>query len=264
MLAGPFEKKAMVKYQSHSFAFKHQLAADRQRALRLLARSVAMGRAPLRRKAAPVDTIQIAARQLEGPMGRWLAAAALLLAMGVALPAWAGDAEDCGNAATLVQTDPARVVAACRRVAKQGNAVAQNNLGALSESGQGVAQDYAEAVKWFRKAADQGNAVAQNNLGILFDDGKGVARDYAAVARWYRKAADQGLAAAQFELGVAYAKGQGVPQDYVQAHLWFDLAAVQGDDDAAKNRDVVARKMTQEQVAQAKALAAAWKPKTGQ
>jgi TPR repeat protein len=262
MLAGPFEKKAMVKYQSHSFAFKHQVAADRQRALRLLPRCDGSRTASPESCAGGYNTDRCPATG--GTDGRWLAAAALLLAMGVALPAWAGDAEDCGKAATLVQTDPARVVATCRRLAKQGNAVAQNNLGALYETGQGVAQDYAEAVKWFRKAADQGNAVAQNNLAILFDDGNGVARDYAEAARWYRKAGDQGLAAAQFELGVAYAKGQGVPQDYVQAHLWFNLAAAQGDDDAAKNRDVVARKMMQQQVQQAKALAAAWKPKTGQ
>jgi len=173
---------------------------------------------------------------------------------------WAGDAQDCGNAANLVQTNAAGVVAACRRLAERGDAVAQNNLGALYDSGLGVAQDHAEAARWFRKAADQGSAVAQNNLAILFDDGKGVAQDRAKAAIWYRKAADQGLAAAQFELGIAYAKGQGVPKDDVQAHLWFDLAAARGDADAARNRDVVARRMTPEQINQAKALAAAWKP----
>jgi TPR repeat protein len=80
--------------------------------------------------------------------------AALLLAMG-ALPAWADDAEDCGNAA-LVRTDPARVLAACRRLADQGLAAAQYGLGLMYYLGQGVPQDYAEAIGWFRKAADQG------------------------------------------------------------------------------------------------------------
>ena len=159
-------------------------------------------------------------------MPRWLVPIALLLAVAGASPSRAGDAEDCANAASLVQTNAAGVVAACRRVAEQGNVVAQNNLGALYESGLGVAQDYAVAVSW------------------------------------YRKAAAQGLAAAQFELGIAYAKGQGVPQDDVQAHVWFNLAAVRGDRDAARNRDVVARRMTPEQIQQAEALAAAWKPTT--
>jgi TPR repeat protein len=197
---------------------------------------------------------------MEGPMPRWLVPIALLLAVATASSSRAGDAEDCGDAASLIQTDAARVVAACRRLADQGNAVAQNNLGALYDNGLGVAQDYAEAAKWFRKAADQGSAVAQNNLAILFDDGKGVKQDYAVAVGWYRRAAVQGLAAAQFELGIAYAKGQGVPQDDVQAHMWFNLAAVRGDRDAARNRDVVARRMTSEQLQQAEALAAAWKP----
>jgi len=197
---------------------------------------------------------------MEGPMPRWLVPFALLLAVAGASPSMAGDAEDCANAANLVQTNAAGVVAACRRLAEHGDAVAQNNLGALYDSGLGVAQDYAEAAKWFRKAADQGSAVAQNNLAILFDDGKGVTQDYAVAASWYRKAAAQGLGAAQFELGIAYAKGQGVPQDDVQAHVWFNLAAVRGDRDAARNRDVVARRMTSEQIQQAEALAAAWKP----
>ena len=193
-------------------------------------------------------------------MPRWLVPIALLLALAGTSPSWAGDAEDCANAASLVQTNAAGVVAACRRQAERGDVVAQNNLGALYDSGQGVAQDYAEAAKWFRKAADQGFAVAQNNLANLFGDGKGVAQDHAVAVRWYRKAAVQGLASAQFELGIAYAKGQGVPQDDVQAHMWFNLAAVRGDRDAARNRDVVARRMTSEQVQQAEALAAAWQP----
>jgi uncharacterized protein len=37
----------------------------------------------------------------------------------------------------------------------------------MYETGQGVAQDYAEAVKWHRKAAEQGDPRAQHNLGGL-------------------------------------------------------------------------------------------------
>ena len=57
-------------------------------------------------------------------------------------------------------------------------------------------------------------------------------------------------------------RGQGVPQDYVQAHMWFNLAAAQGDPSAAKQRDLLALKMTPSQIEKAQALAAAWKPKT--
>jgi hypothetical protein len=62
-------------------------------------------------------------------MRRWIMAATLLLAMGGALPAWADDAADCSNAKTLMTTNPDRAVSACRRLADQGVAGAQYNLG---------------------------------------------------------------------------------------------------------------------------------------
>jgi len=76
--------------------------------------------------------------------------------------------------------------------------------------------------------------------------------------KWYRKAAAQGLANAQDNLGVMYGKGRGVPQDYVQAHKWFNLAATKGDKNAAKNRDIVAKKMTPTDVSKAQRLARQW------
>jgi TPR repeat protein len=44
----------------------------------------------------------------------------------------------------------------------------------MYENGNGVAQDYATAAKFYRLAAEQGNARAQNNLGSLYDSGQGV------------------------------------------------------------------------------------------
>jgi TPR repeat protein len=80
--------------------------------------------------------------------------------------------------------------------------------------------------------------------------------------RWFGLAAEQGDASAQFNLGVEYSKGQGVPQDYIQAHMWFNLAGASGYADGLKNRDIVARMMTPDQIAEAQRLAREWKPKT--
>ena len=55
--------------------------------------------------------------------------------------------------------------------------------------------------------------------------------------------------------GNMYLNGQGVPQDFVAAHAWFNVAAANGDSRAAKNRDIVASKMTAEQLAEAQKLA---------
>ena len=63
--------------------------------------------------------------------------------------------------------------------------------------GFGVERDYTEALKWFRKAAHQGNAPAQNNIGAMYRHGEGVKRDYSAALKWFRKAADKGFTPSQ-------------------------------------------------------------------
>ena len=115
-----------------------------------------------------------------------------------------------------------------RKKAKEGDALAQMDLGFMYENGRGVAQSYAEAVNWYRKAADQGNASAQNDLGFMYENGRGVALSYAEAANWYRKAADQGNAHAQRNLGIMYEIGRGVPQSYAEAVNWYRKAADQG------------------------------------
>jgi hypothetical protein len=52
--------------------------------------------------------------------------------------------------------------------------------------------DYATALKEFLPLARQGNAVAQCNLGLMYDEGHGVAQDYSEAVRWYREAARTG------------------------------------------------------------------------
>jgi hypothetical protein len=58
-----------------------------------------------------------------------------------------------------------------------------------------------------------------------------------------------------------YYNGQGVTQDYVQAHMWYNLAVSKGHENATKNRDNVAKKMTPAQIAEAQRLAREWQPK---
>ncbi len=121
--------------------------------------------------------------------------------------------------------------------------------------------DYAASLKELRPLAEQGNAAARYNLGVMYTNGKGVPQDYAEAVRWYRMAAEQGIADAQYNLGFMYDKGEGVTQDYAQAHKWFNLAASRGIDEARNNRDIVAERMTAEQIAEAQRLAREWQPK---
>ncbi|MCF8088247.1 MAG: SUMF1/EgtB/PvdO family nonheme iron enzyme [Desulfotignum sp.] len=173
------------------------------------------------------------------------------------------------------------------KAAEQGHARAQNNLGLMYAKGQGVQKDYKQVVNWWTKAAEQGHTAAQYNLGVMYAKGQGVQQDYKQVINWWTKAAEQGHTDAQYNLGVMYAKGQGVQQDYKQvinwltkaaeqghtdaqyylgnmfamgqvvqqnfkfAYAWLSLAATQGHESAVKNRDIVAKKLTSQQLAEA-------------
>ncbi len=77
-----------------------------------------------------------------------------------------------------------------------------------------------------------------------------------------RVRAAQGDADAQYHLGVIYVGAQGVPQDDVQAHMWYNLAAPRFTgplrESTVRRRDIVAGRMTAEQVAEAQRLAREW------
>lgn len=159
-----------------------------------------------------------------------------------------------------VPKNDAEAVKWYRLAAAQGHAKAQYNLGAMYDFGQGVAQNKTEAAKWYRLAAAQRNAEAQNSLGALYSNGHGVVQDYAEAVKWYKLAAAEGYSGAHHNLGTMYRDGQGVVRDYVRAHMWFNLAAVKGDGTistilAVNNRDVVASKMTPQQIGEAQKLA---------
>ena len=175
-----------------------------------------------------------------------LAALAILAALALCVPVQAQTPE----------------IDALRVRAEAGDAEAQDDLGIMYANGRGVPEDDAEAVRWFRLAADQGVGTAQSNLGVMYHTGDGVTQDYAEPMRWYRLAADQGYARAQSNLGLLYENGEGVSQDYVQAHMWTNLAVAQSSgedrDRRERNRDIIAAKMTAEQVVEAQRLAREW------
>jgi TPR repeat protein len=162
-----------------------------------------------------------------------------------------------------VARNDAEAVKWYRLAAKQGHADAQSSLGNMYYGGCGVARDYAEAMKWYRLAAERsGDWLVQYTLGLMYANGEGVARNNAEAVKWYRLAADQGNVHAQYNLGLIYADGDGVTESKVDAYFWFNLAAAQGNASAKTNRDIVEKKMTREQIAEAQRRSAAWKPKT--
>jgi TPR repeat protein len=164
-----------------------------------------------------------------------------------------GLAQDFGLAASWIQ-----------KAAEQGDEISEKEIGVMYYTGQGVPQDYLKAFAWTFKSAEKGYVEAQYNLAVMYHVGQGVVQDYRMAFNWYKRAADRGHESAQYNLGILYFNGRGVPQNFVLAHMWFNIAASSATDSdirdkSSKNRDIVALKMTGDQVAQAQELAANWK-----
>ena len=104
-------------------------------------------------------------------------ALALLISAAIPFAAFAGFAGFDEGLAAAQKGDFATALREWQPLAQQGDASAQNALGAMYYNGQGVPQDYKEAVKWYRLAADQGNDQAQSNLGVMYEYGQGVAQN---------------------------------------------------------------------------------------
>jgi len=129
-----------------------------------------------------------------------------------------------------------------------------------------AAGDYAKALTEFRALAEQGNMEGQYFLGFMYHNGFGVKRDQAEAIKWFQKSAEQGDARAQYYVGIMYGAGHGVAKDLKLADMWLTLSASNPRSsyrDSLYTREEikrVERKMTPEQIAEAKDLAKNWKP----
>lgn len=74
--------------------------------------------------------------------------------------------------------------------------------------------------------------IAQLNLGAQYENGQGIEKDLGKAAYWYQKAAEQGVDGAQYNLGICYYYGKGVTIDVQKAKYWLKKAADQGNDRA--------------------------------
>jgi TPR repeat protein len=81
--------------------------------------------------------------------------------------------------------------------------------------------------------------------------------DYVPALRLFRRLAEQGNAKAQAVLGVMFRKGEGVPKNASRAYMWFSLAGKRGEVRAKAGARELSQTMTQEEVAQAEAMAKA-------
>jgi len=116
----------------------------------------------------------------------------------------------------------------------------------------------AKSLADLRKLADQGDADAQWQMGVRYHNGEDVSRDDVQAMQWFLRAAEQGHVTAQATLGAYYWAGRGVPQDLSRAYFWSALALAQGDENSKSRLEGLASQMTQAQVSAARQQAEVW------
>jgi TPR repeat protein len=158
-----------------------------------------------------------------------------------------------------VPKDYAEAVKWIRKSAEQDYAEGQRQLANAYFNGRGVEKDYGRAFEWYEQAAKQGNIEAESGLGVCYQFGYGVQRNLPEANDWYRKAAQLNNAYAQNNLGNSLMQGLGISKDVVQGYKWILLSAAQGNPFAIKSVNAYESKLTPAQLAEARALADAFR-----
>jgi TonB family protein len=126
----------------------------------------------------------------------------------------------------------ARAADTYRAAAAGGVAVAELRLGALFETGDGVAQSYAEARAHYQRAVELGVPEANLRLGLLYLEGWSVPRDAAIAVQHIERAASAGYKPAQQVLSDMFFAGIGITADPKKALFWAERAASDRDPEA--------------------------------
>jgi len=151
---------------------------------------------------------------------------------------------------------------AFRGAAEKGYLDAQVHLGRLYYfGGPGFEKDYDQAAFWLKKAASRNQMWAQNTLGAMYETGQGVAVDRVKACELFRKAAEQGDARAQANIGRMYMTGSGIERDLVQAYRWLRLGTSKGDTPARNALADLRGSLTPSQLEEGDRLVAAFRPR---
>jgi TPR repeat protein len=118
-------------------------------------------------------------------------------------------------------------------------------------NGEERAADPAQAVEWFRRAAASGSTQGMTSLAVMYATGEGVKQDWNRARELYEEAAEGGEAHALLNLSGMYLRGEGVEVDPVHGYVLLSRAAELGDEQAASLKPMVAKELTDEQLAEA-------------
>lgn len=163
-----------------------------------------------------------------------------------------------------VPRDEARGVEYYRRAAEKGFPPSLEKMAELRWNGRAVPIDRAQAVIDARAAAEAGRTVAQFILGVALLTGEGASKNLPEAANWFRRAADRGHPQAAHNLGAMLAGGNGLAVNLPEGYFWLSVAAERAPGTLAaaylRDRDGVGSRLSPQDLAQARARLAAWKP----
>nr|WBF70221.1 Sel1-like repeat-containing protein [Megavirus caiporensis] len=109
--------------------------------------------------------------------------------------------------------------------AKNGDSMAQCNLGQMYRNGLGIKKNTQKAIKWITKSVNKNNKFGQFGLAKFYENGDGVFIDIDKAIKLYEQAACQNLSYAQYSLGRLYENQ--CPPDYILAFKYYQQAANQ-------------------------------------
>ncbi len=127
---------------------------------------------------------------------------------------------------------------------KKNDAESINQLGVIYKDGIDTAVDYTKALSLFKQAANLGSNSAEFNLGIMYFKGQGVKQDFIEARKWFERAYQTGENIdAAYTLAGMYYEGRGGSKDIEKALNLYQFAADHGDQEAAKNIEIIKKRM---------------------
>ena len=128
---------------------------------------------------------------------------------------------------------------------------------------------YDIAAKYLLPRAENGHHQAEELVGIMYRTGQGVPKDPEKAMTWLVKAAEAGRPLAEHHLGVIYFTGDNVKPDPIKALMWLHLAITHYPDGpekkrAIEDRDNVSAQMNRRDRDSALEQAHAWLEKKGE
>lgn len=188
------------------------------------------------------------------------------------------------------------------RIAEQGSAEAQYNVGMMLNNGLGTSKDPRKAFDWFRKAADSGDPLGAYKVGCYYDGqhedvvpvDPDKALHYKLIAanagyslaqhdiggtyyrqskfsdslHWLKLASDQGFPMSLYNLSMIYHEGKHVPKDPSLTYAFFKLAKLRSEGrispKAQKALDKLRSDMSRAEIEKAEEEVSEWQAKPTQ